>query len=90
MLSRDVARRFASIGKRRRASSVDRPYEGEYLQDDAARKGLLDAKKRAKDTSRIVFSEEQTVAQLQGMHEQSMSGIQNLAALSLACVAWVR
>ena len=33
---------------------------------------------------------EQTVAQLQGMHEQSMSGIQNLAALSLACVAWVR
>jgi hypothetical protein len=64
LLSRDVARRFSAIGKRRRASSVDRPYEGEYLQSDAARKGLLDAKKRARDTSRIVFSDEQTVAQL--------------------------
>mmetsp|Transcript_23192 Transcript_23192/g.71334 ORF Transcript_23192/g.71334 Transcript_23192/m.71334 type:complete len:942 (+) Transcript_23192:1805-4630(+) len=64
LLSRDVARRFSAIGKRRRASSVDRPYEGEYLQSDDARKGLLDAKKRAKDTSRIVFSDEQTVAQL--------------------------
>ena len=61
LLSRDVSRRFASIGKRRRASSVDRPYEGEYLQSDAARKGLLDAKKRARDASRIVFSDEQTV-----------------------------
>jgi hypothetical protein len=64
LLSRDVARRFSAIGKRRRASSVDRPYEGEYLQSDDARKGLLDAKKRAKDSSRIVFSDEQTVAQL--------------------------
>ena len=64
LLARDVSRRFLSIGKRRRASSVDRPYEGEYLQDDSARKGLLDAKKRAKDSSRIVFSDEQTVAQL--------------------------
>ena len=43
---------------------MDRPYEGEYLQSDDARKGLLDAKKRAKDSSRIVFSDEQTVAQL--------------------------
>ena len=42
---------------------MDRPYEGEYLQSDDARKGLLDAKKRARDTSRIVFSDEQTVAQ---------------------------
>ena len=64
LLSRDVSRRFTSIGKRRRASSVDRPYAGEYLHSDAARKGLIDAKKRAKDSSRVVFSDQQTVTQL--------------------------
>ena len=63
LLARDVARRFASS-----AASEGRPPTGlmkvNIYKVTTRGKGLLDAKKRAKDSSRIVFSDEQTVAQL--------------------------
>jgi len=66
VLARDVSKRFAQAGKRRRASSVDRPYSGDYLREAHARKGLADVMKRAKDASRLVFADGQTVTQLVG------------------------
>ncbi|KAJ1455086.1 P-loop containing nucleoside triphosphate hydrolase protein [Pelagophyceae sp. CCMP2097] len=44
--------------KRRRASSVTRPFSGDYLKDDAARRGLRDMFKFVGDDKRLVFCDD--------------------------------
>uniref|UniRef100_A0A7S3NLZ4 Myosin motor domain-containing protein n=1 Tax=Aureoumbra lagunensis TaxID=44058 RepID=A0A7S3NLZ4_9STRA len=61
IIQRDLARKYSSIGKRRRASSVDRPYLSDYLRDDdaafrGARRGLHAILKHYNDDEgRILF-----------------------------------
>lgn len=54
-MARDVTSRYARVGKRRRASSVDRPYAGDYLRDDAARNDLTAVAMHHVDKTRFAF-----------------------------------
>ncbi|KAH8068346.1 hypothetical protein JL721_6925 [Aureococcus anophagefferens] len=63
-LAKDVSRRFAKAGKRRRASSANRPYAGDYLRDDAARAAVAACAKHRGDGSRVLFADGDTFSQL--------------------------
>ena len=63
-LAKDVSRRFAKAGKRRRASSANRPYAGDYLRDDAARAALAACATHRGDGSRVLFADGDTFSQL--------------------------